>query len=230
MKSDYPLPLIDALQQVAPFHLLDADTLGAMIAGRRVLRAARGEILTHRDTPAEGMHVVLDGQVKRFLLSSSGSERIVMLAGPGECFGEEAALLGRPYLVSTQATRASMLLLVRTPQLQAAMSRCAPFAEAITMRLAAANYELLSTLQLYLQCSSTQRVAHYLAQLAPDDAERCEIRLASDKQTIAAQLNLTPETLSRVLSRFVRAGMIRPQGRRGLVLNKLSMLRDCAGD
>jgi CRP-like cAMP-binding protein len=230
MKSDYPLPLLEVLQQVAPFHLLDADALGTMIAGRRMLRAARGEILAHRDAPAEGMHVVLEGEVKRFLLSASGSERIVMLAGPGECFGEEAALLGRPYLVSAQATRASALLLIRTPQLQAAMNRCAAFAEAITMRLAAANYELLASLQLFLQCSSTQRVAHYLAQLAPDDAEHCEIRLASDKQTIAAQLNLTPETLSRVLARFARAGMIRPQGRRGLVLNKLSMLRDCAGD
>ena len=39
----------------------------------------------------------------------------------------------------------------------------------------------------------------YLERLAPDDAEHCEIRLDIDKQTIAAQLNLTPETLSRVL-------------------------------
>ena len=33
-----------------------------------------------------------------------------------------------------------------------------------------------------------------------------------------------------VLARFTRAGMIRPQGRRVLVLSKLSLLRDCAGD
>lgn len=230
MKTDYPIPLVEALQQIPPFDLLDTTTLGAMTAGRRVIRAGRGEVLVHRDSPAEGVHVVLDGEVKRFLLSSSGSERIVALASRGESFGEEAALLDRPHLVSAQATRASNLLLVRTAQLRAAMGRCARFAEAVTTRLALANYELLSSLQLYLQCSSTQRVAHYLTQLAPTDAEHWEIRLESDKQTIAAQLNLTPETLSRVLARFTRAGMIRPQGRRVLVLSKLSLLRDCAGD
>ena len=74
----------------------------------------------------------------------------------------------------------------------------------------------------------TQRVAQYLAQLAPQGAEHAEIRLASDKQTIAAQLNLTPETFSRVLSRFVRDGLVRPQGRRGLMLDNLSQLRRAA--
>ena len=54
------------------------------------------------------------------------------------------------------------------------------------------------------------------------------VELETDKQNIAAQLNLTPETLSRVLSRFMRDGMIRPHGRRGLSLDSLSRLRSCA--
>ncbi len=58
--------------------------------------------------------------------------------------------------------------------------------------------------------------------------EHAEIHLANDKQTIAAQLNLTPETLSRILSQLTRDGMIQPRGRRGMVLSKLSQLRDCA--
>ena len=86
----------------------------------------------------------------------------------------------------------------------------------------------MSTMQVQFQLSGTQRVAHYLTRLAPDDAECCEIRLDTDKQTIAAQLNLTPETLSRILAQLARDGMIQQRGRRSMVLNKLSALRDCA--
>ena len=112
--------------------------------------------------------------------------------------------------------------------MRTAMEASAGFANAMTLRLSSAIYDLIENLQICLQGNSTQRVAHYLSRLAPANAERCEVQLDTDKQNIAAQLNLTPETLSRVLSRFTRDGMIRPHGRRGLVLNKLSMLRNCA--
>jgi len=98
----------------------------------------------------------------------------------------------------------------------------------MTLRLSSSIYDLIENLQICLQGTSTQRVAHYLSRLAPESAEHFEIQLDTDKQNIAAQLNLTPETLSRVLSRFMRDGMIRPLGRRGLMLDNLSMLRSCA--
>ena len=102
------------------------------------------------------------------------------------------------------------------------------FSVSMSNRLAEASYDLMSTMQVQFQLSGTQRVAHYLTRLAPEDAERCEIRLDIDKQTIAAQLNLTPETFSRVLSRFVRDGLVTPQGRRSLMLDNLPQLRRAA--
>ena len=115
-----------------------------------------------------------------------------------------------------------------TAALRTAMVSSTAFSASMSNRLAQASYYLMSTMQVQFQLSGTQRVAHYLTRLAPDDAERWEIRLDIDKQTIAAQLNLTPETLSRILSQLTRDGMIQPRGRRGMVLSKLSQLRDCA--
>jgi len=109
-----------------------------------------------------------------------------------------------------------------------AMASVPCFAEAMTTRLAAASYEMMLHMQLCIQLSSTQRVAQYLSQLAPEGVEHAEIHLANDKQTIAAQLNLTPETFSRVLSRFVRDGLVTPQGRRSLMLDNLPQLRRAA--
>lgn len=221
-------PIFATLIQTTPFDLLGHHGLHGLIDDGRVLTVSRGEIVTRCHERADGMWVVLEGEVKCALISSAGTEKIIQIASAGAMFGEEAALLGRPQLFSGQATRDSTLLQIRTHALRTAMTECPGFANAMTLRLSSAMYDLIENLQLCLQGTSTQRVAHYLSRLAPASAERCEIQLGTDKQNIAAQLNLTPETLSRVLSRFARDGMIRPQGRRGLALDKLSMLRSCA--
>jgi CRP-like cAMP-binding protein len=228
MTAEPVLPYFSTLARTPPFDLLDNDGMQQLIEGCRVLHCTRGEIVAHCHDAADFMWVVLGGEVKCSLISASGSEKIIQVAGPSALFGEEAALLGRPQLCTAQATRDSNLLLIRSTSLRAAMARSASFANAMTLRLSSSIYELIENLQICLQGTSTQRVAHYLSRLAPPSAEHFEVQLDTDKQNIAAQLNLTPETLSRVLSRFMRDGMIRPIGRRGLVLDNLSMLRSCA--
>lgn len=218
----------DLLARCAPFNMLDSQERARIQAATRPIHAARGELLTQQESCPRGIHIVLSGRVKCFILSPSGGEKIVRLAEPGSFFGEEAALLNRPHLANAQAMCTSELLLVPTASLREAMVTSTAFSVSMAAHLAAASYDLMSTMQVQFQLSGTQRVAHYLTRLAPDDAECCEIRLDTDKQTIAAQLNLTPETLSRILAQLAREGMIQQRGRRGMVLNKLSALRDCA--
>ncbi len=218
----------DVLARFAPFNMLDTRERERVQASMRPIHAVRGELLLQQDDCPRGVYLVLGGRVKCFVLSPSGGEKIVNLAESGSFFGEDAALLNRPHVVNAQAMCASELLLVPIAILRETMVSSTAFAVSMAMRLAMANYDLLTTMQVQLQMSGTQRVAHYLTRLAPDDAEHCEIRLDIDKQTIAAQLNLTPETLSRILSQLTRDGMIQPRGRRGMVLSKLSELRSCA--
>lgn len=218
----------DLLARFAPFNMLDAAERARIQNAARPIHAARGELLVQQEDCPRGIHLVFAGRIKCFVLSPSGGEKIVRLADPGSFFGEEAALLNRPHMVNAQAMSPSELLFVPTALLREAMVSSTPFSVSMSMWLATASYDLMSTMQVQFQLSGTQRVAHYLTRLAPDDAEHCEIRLDIDKQTIAAQLNLTPETLSRILSQLTREGMIQPRGRRGMVLSKLSELRSCA--
>lgn len=224
MNPQRPCPL----ERIAPFDLLSPLQLQSLLGTAHTLHAHRGEIISQAGDRVDVVHVVLEGEVKCCLLSTSGNETLIRLARHGDLFGEEAGLVGRPALTGAQALRDSRLLLIPISGLRTAMGACPAFAAAIGTRLAAAAYEMMAHLQLCVQLNSTQRVAQYLSQLAPEDAECCEIQLENDKQTIAAQLNLTPETLSRVLSRFTREGMIRSSGRRRLMLDKLSQLRSRA--
>ena len=218
----------DLLAGFSPFNMLDVTERTRIQNAARPIHAARGELLVQQEDCPRGIHLVLSGRIKCFVLSPSGGEKIVRLADPGCFFGEEAALLNRPHIVNAQAMSPSELLFVPTALLREAMVSSTPFSVSMSMHLAMASYDLMSTMQVQFQLSGTQRVAHYLTRLAPDDAEHCEIRLDIDKQTIAAQLNLTPETLSRILSQLTREGMIQPRGRRGMLLSKLSQLRSCA--
>lgn len=220
--------MIEEIKRINPFGLLAPAHFDRLASGLMHQQVSKGEMIVQRDDLAAGMYLVCSGEVKCLLLSSSGNEQIIRLAGPGSVFGEEAALLSRPHAITAQATTSSSLVLVRTATLHEAMASSPAFALAITEMLAVSAYELTETMYLCLQRTSVQRVAHYLVQLAPGDVDQCEIRLESDKQTIAAQLNLTPETLSRVLSRFARAGVIRTQGRRGVELRDVPMLRSYA--
>ena len=50
---------------------------------------------------------------------------------------------------------------------------------------------------------------HYLLQLCNEQPERQNIILPARKATIASLLNLTPETLSRTMTKLEKEGLIR---------------------
>ena len=75
--------------------------------------------------------------------------------------------------------------------------------------LSARLHELLGDMETCMLRSSVQRVVCFLSHEAPTDGDKgYEVNLTASKQNVASQLNLAPETLSRVLSRMVREGYI----------------------
>lgn len=75
-------------------------------------------------------------------------------------------------------------------------------------------HELMTDIESCILRSSLQKVAGYLAQ---EDGVfgtgQYVIALGSGKQTLAAHLNLAPETLSRIFSQLSKEGVIEVHGR-----------------
>lgn len=195
------------------FRLLNGTELAKLAQGSYEYRVAKHEMLFQKGDIPQGVHMVVAGQVKLFLPSAAGGEKIVHMAGAGETFGEEGVFLHKPCPVAAQTTRDSILLVMKKQAIQDAMAGNCLLSGALMARMCTRLCDLIDNMETCEQRNSAQRVAHYLSQLAPNETECFELQLDVNKQTIAAQLNLAPETFSRVLGRLVKDGLIAMKGR-----------------
>jgi CRP-like cAMP-binding protein len=208
--------IAEILSRQPLFRGLNEEELQPIAAGCREYRVGKNEVLFHKGDAVEGMHVLVMGQVKLAIPSAAGAEKVVHMSGPGSTFGEAMLFLDRPYPVTAQATVDSIVLLVARRALLEAMDA------SLSVRL----HELLDDMEACTLRSSAQRVVCFLNQSLPAiEQGSCDIHLPASKQTIASQLNLAPETLSRVLGHLSEAGLIKVKGRTITVLDSRK-LRD----
>jgi CRP-like cAMP-binding protein len=211
------------------FRGLSESELAQISASTREFRVKKNELIFHKGDLAEGMHVVVMGQVKLALPSAQGMEKVVHVCGPGSTFGEAVVFLDKPYPVSAQATAESLLLLISKRVLLEAMESSPMLCRKMMASLSSRLHELLGDMETCMLRGSVQRVVCFLIQSATGDQDVFEVTLPASKQTIASQLNLAPETFSRVLGQLSDAGLVQVKGRMISVLNRQRLLSYTAG-
>ena len=206
--------IAEILSRQPLFRGLSEIELAQISVGCREFRVKKNEVLFHKGDIPEGMHVVVMGQMKLALPSSQGVEKIVYLSGPGSTFGEAVVFLDKPYPVSAQAMTESLILLVSKRVMLDAMDANPMLWRKMLASLSARLHELLGDMESCTLRTSMQRVVCFLIQSAPsDEAAVFDVVLQSSKQNIASQLNLAPETFSRVLGHLSEKGLIQVKGR-----------------
>lgn len=218
--------MIEVLSRQPIFRGLSAQELDQLAQGSRELRVQKNEILFQKGDSPEGMHVLVMGQVKLSLPSAQGTEKVVHMFESGSTFGEAMVFLDKAYPVSAQATQDSLVILISKHTLLDGLAGSALLCRKMLASLSMRLHELLDDMETCTLRTSTQRVACFLSNLAPPgQMEAYEILLPASKQTIASQLNLAPETFSRVLGHLAGAGLINVKGRTIKVLSH-NKLRD----
>jgi CRP-like cAMP-binding protein len=226
LETRHSIPELLSRQPV--FRGMSRRGLLELAAHTHEYRVARQELLFQKGDAARAMYLVVTGQVKLFLPSESGVEKVVHMAEPGESFGEESLFLDRSYPVGAEASKDSIILAVDKAPLMEQVARTPTLAQAMIDRLSTRFIDLVGSLESCVQKNSTERVADFLIQRAPAEAASFAFQLDTDKQTVASQLNLAPETLSRVLGRLAKAGYIHVHGRSITVMDA-GALRGYAG-
>ena len=199
------------------FRELSAEQQDRILDDVREVRLDKGRQIFSKGDAVQGFHVVVYGQVKLFLPSVQGNEKVVEIIGPQQSFGEAVMFLGKPYPVSAEALADTLLLHVSRESILGLLETDTSFARRLLAGLSMRLHSLLLDVESYSLRSSTQRVIGFLLQHCDageaESAEVLNLTLPTSKQVIASRLNLTPETLSRIFSELTARDLIEVQGR-----------------
>ena len=195
------------------FQEMSGDELARLAEGCTPARLARGDMLFRVGQPCEAFHVTVTGQVKLFVVSQSGQEKVIEIVGPGQTFAEALMFTGRPYIVNAQALADSLVLTIGKHAVVDEITRDPRFALRMLAGISRRLHGLVHDVQAYALHSGAQRVIGYLLRDLADDDDLSDhaftVTLPVSKATIASRLSLTPEYFSRVLHEFEAAGLVR---------------------
>lgn len=197
------------------FSDLSPDELRQLAEGCRLQRLGRGETVFRAGERCQEFHVVVTGQVKLFVLSPQGQEKVVELVGPGQSFGEAIMFTGRPYILNAQSLADTLLLTVSQQAVFGEIERDHRFALRMLAGLSRRLHGLVHDVEAYALQSGVQRVVGYLLRELPPDEPGAShtVSLAVSKATLASRLSMTPEYFSRVLHELQSQGLIDVDGR-----------------
>ena len=209
-----------AVKKCFLFTGLPASDLDSILSiGQTLSFKARDSIFFEGD-PAKGFHVILDGTVKIFKLSSEGREQILHIFGPGEPFGEAAAFAGRNYPANASAMKATTTFFIEMAKFEGLLTRNPTLA--LNM-LAILSRRLMIFARMIGELSLKEvpgRLATYLMILSHRNDGACDLTLDLPKSQLASLLGTIPETLSRILSKMQKEGLIKVQGSRITILDR----------
>jgi CRP-like cAMP-binding protein len=191
-----------------------------------------GEFIYFAGDPGQQLYVVALGRVRLLRANASGKQVMLDLLVPGDFFG---ALPGQKqeYLDTAQAQTALCLLTISGDDFRTILETYPPVAlkvlDVVAARLQAAH----QTIQLLSVETAEKRIAHILltlaARLGEPKPEGLLIQAPLTRDDLAEMAGVTPETASRVISQFQKAGWI-ASGRQWIALKDEGALQALAGD
>jgi len=221
---------LEQIRAIPLFEGLEGDQLRniANIVQQRAYR--RGEVIFLEGDEGNGFYIVNAGQVKIYKISAEGKEQILHLFGPGESFGEVSVFTGHGFPANAKANaNASCLFIPRNAFID--IIRQDP-ALALNM-LGVMSLRLRKFAGLIEDLSLKEvpgRLSAYLLFLSNKTPDSENLELEVSKGQLAALLGTIPETLSRILTRMTRLGLLKSEGSRVRILNKSALQKIADGE
>ncbi len=189
--------------------------LDVLEEGAQFVRFGSGASVFERGSMPTGLFFVHAGAVRLMSLCPEGRPKVVEIFEPGSMFGEIGVFTGQCYRTWTQAIGASVLIHVPRERMLEAVAMDNALSNRMLTAVCARIQRLVDAISSTASGTASLRVASYLLeQLERSPRTDACIVLPAPKKAIASLLNLTPETLSRVLRSMVEDGVLTVGGRR----------------
>lgn len=216
------------LASVPLFREMDAASLDRLAAGAERRELKRGSRLFRKGDPATGMYVVVFGEINLIATTPARGARLTGVVGPGQSFGEPVMFLERPAVVDAQAATDALVLHLPASLVFDEIERNPRFARRMIAGLSRRVEALVRELDRHASGTGRARLAAYLLRGHEGATGEVVVKLPAAKAAIATQLNLTPETFSRLLRELADRGLIRVEGRT-IVVPEAARLAATAG-
>ena len=192
------------------FETLTLERLAEAIGDAAATTHDFKETLFVRGDDADRFFVLLDGWVKLYRKSREGIEAIIEVMGPGEAFGEAAAIgLGR-YPVSADCVTDVRLLEIPAETFKSRLLTDPKLMFGTITSLSLRLKRFVGRTEMLVTQNACQRVATFLLTFIPENSGHRprKLTLPYNKLLIAGRLGMKPETFSRALSDLRRIGVV----------------------
>jgi CRP-like cAMP-binding protein len=206
------MKIIEHLARVPLFDGLTTSQLEELAMILTDQEFKRGQIIFSEGDEGVGFYVVVTGTVKIYKLSPDGKEQILHIFEQGEPFAEAAVFSGVPFPAHALALAVSRVFFFpRDSFIEVIKSH-----PALAMNMMAALSMRLKKFAYMIEALSLKevpgRLASHLLYLFEEQDEAEEIDLKISKTHLASLLGTIPETLSRILSKMSKQGLISYKG------------------
>ncbi|MBN1849198.1 MAG: Crp/Fnr family transcriptional regulator [Deltaproteobacteria bacterium] len=221
------MPIKEQISSIPLFEGLPGDQLEELSSIIVDLDYQSGQSIFSEGDEGAGFYVVVSGRVKIFKISADGKEQILHIFDHGEPFGEVAVFAGMHFPANAEAMERSRILYFPRDALVGLIQKD-PFI-ALNM-LAVLSRRLRGFAALIEDLSLKEvpgRLAAHLLFLSEQKKGSKDFELTITKGQLASLLGTIPETLSRILTKMSKQGLIESNGARIKILDR-DALQDLA--
>lgn len=211
------------------FSGLDEDEVRLVEQAGHPLDIDQGQFVFFQDDPGDRFFLVVSGKIKVYKISPEGKEQILLIASPGDTFGEAALFARRVYPATAEAVEPSRLLAFSRDAFLGLITRHPALAMNMIFRLSTLLHHLTHLVQQLSLEDVTTRLAGYLIGLIEEAEAATPLTLAEKKMVLASVLGTIPETLSRAFAKLTRLGIIAVDGQQIAILDRKKLEQIASG-
>lgn len=195
-------------------NLLSDEQQQQLFEHAHTIQLVAGQTLFNKGETANRFFLVKKGQIKLFRLTPAGDEKVFHLFSPGGWVAEMAMFMPAGiYPMNAEAELPSELLVVKKERLLGLIDQSPEVARQLLGFMSQRIASLVNNIDKLTFINASQRLVLHLAHLYQMQGLNDQrVRLSEPKRVLATQLNITPETLSRILRKFKSQGLIQEKG------------------
>jgi CRP-like cAMP-binding protein len=203
-----PSPVdLEIAAQIPVFSGLKPEALAVLLEQASVFNLRPGHALFRQGETAHAFFIIMDGWIKLYRVTPAGDEAVLNVLTKGESFAEAVTFTSGRYPATACAVAAARVMVIPADHVMSCIREMPDVAIAMIASTSQHLHRMVQQIEQLMAQSATQRVAEFLASLAPCSRGPCTITLPYDKSLIAGRLGLKPESLSRVFAKLRTIGV-----------------------